>query len=523
VRAAGIVEAHRDDEFNADRWYVVKRWLAMLPAEIKQERLKLLLTEAWIANCRFQLARVPMILERVKSLLRGRTAEPTLSGELAFFQGNHEYWEGHAESSRQRLEEAVSKLFGKEPYFESEAQLLLGLARCMANQKEVAVRALEDRIDGADSPEGQVLSRLIASLVFIHLVCGDLPRARVEAQRLRIVAQRNGIRNTEAWSCYMLACTHLHVGELAAASRHFAHAVEQRYVLEPMAAVDALAGLALTQQLLRLDAAAEETAGQLQEFAQEQDERRYLAVAHSCRARLSLLRGDLAPAVQWARSATEAQVPSALFMWLEAPLITQARALTVDGTGESLRKSTELLHALRQLTEECRFTCQTIEVAVLQPLALEKQGRADEALTVLEEVVALAEPGGWIRPFVELGRPMADLLERLLKRNVAVDYVERILAAFREGEQGLAPVAPKKRLVAAPARKQVLVEPLTNREEEVLELLAQRLSDKEIAERLFVSPATVNTHLKHIYEKLRVGNRREAVSRAGDLGILPHR
>jgi LuxR family maltose regulon positive regulatory protein len=517
ARAAGIVEDYRNDEFIADRWYNVERWLAMLPTEIKREHPRLLLTEAWIANLRHQLSRVPMILERVEAFLPVQAPDPIVSGELAFFRGYFEYFGGQVERSRQHLEEAASRLSDTKSPFLSEAELMLGLARCMAGQSELAVRALEARIDELDSADSQLVSRLVASLVFIHLVCGDMTRARVDAQRLQSMARNSSMRLTEAWSSYMLGCTHLHAAELEAAERHFADAVGQRYVLEPMAANDALAGLALTQQLLRQDEEAASTLERLQEFALELNERQQLSAAHSCRARLALLRGDSTFAVRWARTADDPPTPATLFMWLEVPAVTRARVLITAGSDEDLGQAIGLLLEIRQQTEACRLTCQTIEVAVLQSLALAKQGSTEEALGVLEEAVALAEPGGWIRPFIELGPAMADLLGRLQKRNAATAYVRQILTALREVKQGRRPEPSQ----SPSSRKQALLEPLTNREAEILELLVQRLRDKEIAERLFVSPATVNTHLKHIYEKLRVRNRREAVAKAKDLGILP--
>jgi LuxR family maltose regulon positive regulatory protein len=543
VGAAQIIEAYRDHEFTADRWYIVERWLAMLPPDIKRDRPKLLLAEAWIATLRHQLARVPKILEQAESLLRGQTPEPTVSGELAFFLGYSDYFDGQAERSRQHLEEAVRQLSGRKTPFLSEAELILGLARCMLGQNEKAVRALEGRIAEVDSSEGQLLSRLIAGLVFIHLICGNMPRARVEAQRLQLVAKKFGMSNTEAWSSYMWACTYLHTGEFEAASRHFAHAVERRYVLEPMAAVDALAGLALAQQLMRLDNEAAETTRRLREFAQELNERQYLSVAHSCEARLSLLRGNVAPAVEWARPLSEPPVPSGLFMWLEAPAITQARVLIAAGSERSLEQATALLGEIRQVSEACRFTCQAIEVAVLETLSLEKRGRADEALAALEEAVVQAEPGGWVRPFFEAGPPMAELLRQLSTQNVPVEFVDRLLAAFPESQPEAAPEVSgvESRPSSFPESKHPIagghtyaesraadaatgihssVEPLTNRELDTLQLLAERLYDKEIAKALSISVWTVRTHVRHIFEKLHVGNRRQAVLKAEELGLL---
>ena len=284
--------------------------------------------------------------------------------------------------------------------------------------------------------------------------------------------------------------------------------------------------MALTQQFMRLGDEAAESCRRLHEFARELDERNYLSVAQSCQARLALLRGDLNSAVDYGWSVDESPVPGELFSWLEAPSITQARVLIAAGSEQSLLNATKKLQSIRDLCEACRFTFQIIEVAVLQSLALQKLGRSDEALIALEEVVALAGAGGWIRPFVELGRPMADLLKQLQKQNVAVDYIQRILAAIRDDEQVIVEAAHEQPIAAPPqplrpsGSFQSLLEPLTNRELDILELLAQRLQNKEIGEKLSISPTTVKTHLKNIYQKLCVKNRRQAVEEAKNIGIL---
>jgi LuxR family maltose regulon positive regulatory protein len=219
-------------------------------------------------------------------------------------------------------------------------------------------------------------------------------------------------------------------------------------------------------------------------------------------------------------------------MWLEAPLITQARCFIAEGSKRSLKAATESLRNLKRQSEEWCFTGQIIEIAVLKALALKKQGRADEALDALKDTVALAESSGWIRPFIEAGQMMADLLMRLRQQNVSVDYIERILAAFpdtasttplpdlrstndkREFEAETVAQSPESK------NQNSLIEPLTHRELDILELLAQRLQNKEIAQKLFISPTTVKTHLKNIYQKLNVSKRLEAVERAKKIGIL---
>jgi LuxR family maltose regulon positive regulatory protein len=234
-----------------------------------------------------------------------------------------------------------------------------------------------------------------------------------------------------------------------------------------------------------------------------------------------LLQGDLAPAVEWARSGGDPPEPASLFVWLEVPSITRARVLIAAADEESLATATELLREIRDVSEAYRYTGQLIEVAVLEALALERQRRADEALTALDEAVSLAQPGGWIRPFVEAGLPMAGLLERLDAGGGSEGFIERVLAAFPDrGAPG--PTAGPRARGARPSRTgdRPTLDTLTNRELDVLELLARRLQDKEIAEKLCISPHTVNYHLKQIYQKLRVHGRREAFARAVELGIL---
>jgi len=116
---------------------------------------------------------------------------------------------------------------------------------------------------------------------------------------------------------------------------------------------------------------------------------------------------------------------------------------------------------------------------------------------------------------------MADLLNQLIEQNVAVDYIGRILAAFKEDDNRAIqaefdhPTAP-----SAPLSTQTLVEPLTNREREILEALSQRLRNKEIAAKLSISPETVKKHLSSIYGKLNVSSRWQAIKMAKKMEIL---
>jgi LuxR family maltose regulon positive regulatory protein len=175
-------------------------------------------------------------------------------------------------------------------------------------------------------------------------------------------------------------------------------------------------------------------------------------------------------------------------------------------------------HAESQLREWLKTneahhnTIQLIKILTLLAVACEKQGKAEEGLAVLDQAATMAHPGCVWFPFVELGAPMAATLRRLVDQSTGRSPAEHILAAV-EGSR-FADFAE----VGEP-----FPEVLTNRELDVLELLTERLQNKEIASRLGVSAHTVSYHLKSIYAKLGVKNRRQAVAAAIAAGILDAR
>ena len=183
--------------------------------------------------------------------------------------------------------------------------------------------------------------------------------------------------------------------------------------------------------------------------------------------------------------------------------------LIAVGSKESLHQAADLLQLIRKVSDACRFVNQTVEAAILYALCLERQRRSKDALEALMEAVMLAAPGGWVRPFVELGQPMADLLGRLRRQETTGEmatYIERILSAYPHG-------------IESPDQSG-LIEPITERELQILRLLATELSAQEIADEFVVSVATVRAHVRSIYSKLDAHSRHEAIQQARDLGLI---
>jgi len=152
---------------------------------------------------------------------------------------------------------------------------------------------------------------------------------------------------------------------------------------------------------------------------------------------------------------------------------------------------------------------------VLTALAQHALGDMQTALDFLSRALNLAEPEGYVRLFIDEGQPMAELLNLALSQNIAPDYTAKLLAAFPENVLSAAPNV--KELTA---NTQLLVEPLSGREIEVLRLMTEGYKYKEIAERLVVSINTVRHHTRNVYGKLEVNNRIQAIGKARELNLL---
>jgi LuxR family maltose regulon positive regulatory protein len=170
----------------------------------------------------------------------------------------------------------------------------------------------------------------------------------------------------------------------------------------------------------------------------------------------------------------------------------------------------------RRQAESKGWEDERLKVMVLQAVALHAHGETKKAVELLGEALALAEPGGFIRLFIDEGIPMAHLLSEAIAHGIMPDYARKLLAVFEtekrksNDKSTLPPVPPV----------QPLIEPLTQREIEVLQLIAQGLSNREIGERLFVALSTVKGHNQNIFDKLQVKRRTEAVARARQMGLL---
>ncbi len=232
-------------------------------------------------------------------------------------------------------------------------------------------------------------------------------------------------------------------------------------------------------------------------------------------ARLWLAAGDLARATRWAQELAHSERLSSPFA-REREDLARARILLAQ---EKPEEALLLLGSLLEGATKQERWDHVIEMLLLQALAYQMHHEMQQALAVLAQAVSIAQPEGYIRRFLDEGPLMVALLSKLReqeRKQGPTPYLDSLLAAFFP-ERRASQSAPTSEDVS----RHPMLDPLTEREQEVLSWLAHGASNQEIAERLVITIDTVKRHVTHIYAKLGVTNRVQGAERGRTLGLLP--
>lgn len=241
----------------------------------------------------------------------------------------------------------------------------------------------------------------------------------------------------------------------------------------------------------------------------------------SSRIRFELLHGNLANAVQWA---AKSDLPDAVDQdYVRADLASQPLTMLrtvmliskamVEIAEERYSEGLAILDPLLDLASQKGWLRDLLLIQVLRSVAYRGLDQWDAALACLNAAFALAEPEDYLRPFLDQGRPMFELLHQAARQNPSHGFTQRLLSELRR----MTAISEKE---DGQIRAQPIIEPLTRREIEVLRLIENGFTNKQVAQDLIISPGTVKKHLDHIYQKLGVHTRSEAIARARELKII---
>lgn len=512
-REAGeIVARHRHDLYNADQFARLTRWLRLLPAAVKEHHPGLLLAEARIATMNWRFIEAAIFLDHAeleleRGVLPDGAAADLAAAELLALRGILDFWAGDAERVATMSRHLLTVLPPEQTHLLGLAHTGITTSAYLMGNLDEALAYLEMQL-ASTAPHNPSFAWLLQTQSFLFWLHGDLTRLHQSATRLRQVSEAMELADQEALAHFLLGAVHYSRNELEAANTHLHRAVDARFIMRLMWWGQAAGLLALTLQALGQGEDAQHLLDDAQVFLLERHAMRLLPNIGAFQAELDRREGRYAPAVAWARQVT----PGPLTWALAAvePRLAQVRALLTAEDAASLDQAATILAELRAFCARLPNRRLCLEVDALAAVLHEHQGDHDLALSTLRQVVRDTEADGWVRLYADLGDDMADLLRQLPHHGAPQRALERILAAFP------AQISPVRRL-----DQSQLIEPLSPRELQILALLGKRDSNKEIAARLFISPATVKRHTVSIYRKLDVSDRRGAVARALELGLLP--
>jgi LuxR family maltose regulon positive regulatory protein len=481
----------------------VLNWLESLPTTVLDARPSLWVTYASALSLAGQNTGVEQKLQAAEAALQG--AEPddktkNLVGHIAAIRATLAVGQHQVETIIAQSRRALEYLHPDNLPVRTATTWKLGVAYQLQGDRAAASRAYAEAISISQA-SGNILINILATTGL-----GNVQEAEnqlyLAAQTYRRVLQLVGdpSRPVACEAHLGLARVFYEWNDVDAAQQHGQQSVQLARQLENtdrfVACEVFLARLKLAQGDGAGAAAILATAGQ---FVRQHNFVYRMPEVAAAQVRQLLHQGNLAAAAHLAQTH-------------ELP-ISQARVHLAQGDTSA---ALAVLGPLRRQVEAKGWEDERLKVMVLQAVAHHAHGEKDKAAQLLGDALALAEPGGFIRIFVDEGLPMAQLLSEAASRGIMPDYVGKLLAVFEAEEQKS---EDKSYLPPAPP-VQPLIEPLSQRELKILQLIAQGLSNREISERLFLALSTVKGHNRNIYGKLQVQRRTEAVARARELGLL---
>ena len=534
--AARLIEQHFDELFYLrSEGVTAERWLSALPADLVRARPRSLLAQVFLAFHSGRLEAVEPLLDAAEQANAGAAEEPfeptvgragsmlvNVPALIAIHRGFLAQLRGDAEDTAAFASRALAESCEGEWRLSSTARGFLAMAEWLRGRPAEAERAFASSIAGwqaAGQPTLTAWNRYL--LAQVQRAQGRLDAAiQTYEQALKATAVPGRPPAPTVGLVYVgLAEVAYQRNELDSALEYATEGIAlERQFLPGTSPTAGLVTLAWIRQAAGDPAGALEAIGEAEHASPTTAG--VLNPVPAQRARLLLAQGDVAGAVRWAdegglQAGDELRYPR------EPEYLVLARVLLAQQRSAG---ALALLDRLRAAAAAQGRVGSLIEIGALRALALAARGQDADAVDALAEALTLARPQGYVRVFADEGAPMAALLARLIAAQragsgfsgfqaaagVPLGYLARLRSAF-----GAEPAAPHTAAVAG------LIDPLTSRELEVLQMLAAGKSNQAIAGELVVTLDTVKKHVSHLLGKLGAANRTEAVTRARELGLTP--
>ncbi len=435
--AVSLIAEQRHALMNAEKWQMHERILRMFPTEILPEYADLILMAAWMARLgRFDWAHSLGLVDKAEALLEEMPDQPDrvthLRSEINALRVTVASESASDPETVIMLANQVLSTMPHEWYYvRSATWLYLAIAYQITGRIDLAYAALAEGQPEDVTHDGEVHARIAGSRCFVEWIANDLSAIPQGAAFLLSVGETHQRLESQGWAHYFLSSVAYEHNDLTLAKAHAKALEDIRYVCTPTAYLESAFIYALVYQASNQPELAQQKLDMAFDFLKETKSEGLVPLAQAFQTELAMMQGDFSAARHWA-TAIGPFLPLTLMPYFHVPQLTLPKILLAQNTPDSLEQAAEVLTQLHTFVTATHNIRVTIQVLALQAMLNDAQGDEQAALALLQQAITLAEPGGCIRLFDDLGPRLAHLLKQLFQAGISPNYTGQILQAFGE-------------------------------------------------------------------------------------------
>ena len=413
--AINLVARHRYQMMNETQWPRLERLLNQFPPEVVETSAELWMLKTWLVYHRGQWPELPALLQHLAGIMTQQPEQETdnsLAGEISSLRGlvayHHGDIEGTISHTRQALELTPPELWIVRVF----ARIYLGGGLLLKGDISAGYQAFYSAFKEEKEQSKPFKGTVLMGACYFHWITADLKSLEQAAKQAIILCHETNYQQILGQSRYHLGCVRYQQNDLLAAEALFAWVVERPYLNYGNCYVFSACGLAMTYQAQEKQVEARQVIETAIAFLLETGNTSFLPIVLALQAEVALRQGRLPAASQWAAK-LDPVPPLVPMPWFLAPHLTLLKVWLAQNTHRSQDRAAELLSQLAEYLASINNTRFLIETLALQALSSAATGDHPAAMVALEKSLRLAQPGGFIRVFVDLGPEMAHLLSRL--------------------------------------------------------------------------------------------------------------
>lgn len=512
-RAVKIIEQNRLSKITLEQWWVVKKWIQKIPAAVVEENTLLQLTNLLIYQEEYRYEELIYNIQKLEQKLSDQPGNKYL-GELLIHKGYLNTWIlANPKEAIDQLKKSV-RLFPDFGEMGMRRVNSLAVALQMAGEKEEAILLLRRESENDEYSE-HLRRSIFSTLATVHLLAGELKQAISVANRYIAQLAEKQLNSKIFWAEFLQTNALFQSNEIKKAEKLFKNHLSHKDIIYPGVIMNSLIGYSLTTYMLGNHDVSENGLRELKTYASQTGIENFILMAESCRARIHLLQNRIDLALEWTKTYSDAPYTTSLHFFIEVPAITRARIWIASMNDSMVKDAVDDLKILLDKVQSVHNYFQMVDILVLLAVGYFLSGNKTDAEKALKRAMDISRDNGFIRPFIEPGEHIVKILKDLPLDEGYEKFLSNLRKYWSPEDHNL--YYKNDSNYNLESENEI---GLKKREKELLQLIAKGLSNKEIAETLYLSPNTVRKYLYKLFQKLNVNNRTQAAQKATELNLI---